>query len=316
MVVGNGNVADGRRADARLTREELAATDVADHALEVLRASKVREIVVLGRRGPAQAAFTNPELLELGELTDADVIVDPGDCELDPLSQAFIESETARRDRPQERQDPAPSTRQRSRRASAARSSCASWSRRWRSSASERVEGIQIVRNELHADDDGAVRPKPGPTTEEIQCGLVFRSIGYRGVAARGACPSTRAGRDPERRRAARRRRPAPRRVRGGLDQARADGHHRHQQARRSGDRGRSSSRTLDAGRLPSPSDPDRGSLEPLLAERQPDAVTYAGWQAIDQSEKSAGEPHGRPRVKLCSFEDLLEASKDPTPAR
>ena len=57
--------------------------------------SNVREIVVLGRRGPAQAAFTNPELLELGEMTDADVFVDPGDAELDPLSKAFIESEAA-----------------------------------------------------------------------------------------------------------------------------------------------------------------------------------------------------------------------------
>jgi ferredoxin/flavodoxin---NADP+ reductase len=72
----------------------------------------------------------------------------------------------------------------------------------------------------------------------------------------------------------------------------------------------------LDAGRLPAPVDPDRDSLDALIAERRPDAVSYAGWQAIDRAEKSAGEPHGRPRVKLCSFDDLLEASKDPTPAR
>ncbi len=68
---------------------------MADHALEVLAESNVREIVVLGRRGPAQAAFTNPELLELGDMTDADVFVDPGDAELDPLSKAFIESDAA-----------------------------------------------------------------------------------------------------------------------------------------------------------------------------------------------------------------------------
>ena len=95
MVVGNGNVAADVARMLALTREELAETDVADHALEVLAESNVREIVVLGRRGPAQAAFTNPELLELGEMTDADVFVDPGDAELDPLSQAFIESEAA-----------------------------------------------------------------------------------------------------------------------------------------------------------------------------------------------------------------------------
>jgi ferredoxin--NADP+ reductase len=71
----------------------------------------------------------------------------------------------------------------------------------------------------------------------------------------------------------------------------------------------------LDADRLPAPADPERDSMEALLAERQPDAVSYAGWQAVDRVEREAGEPHGRPRVKLCSFEELLEAAKDATPA-
>src|SRR5215208_3211862 len=95
LVVGNGNVAADVARMLALTREELAATDVADHALEVLAESNIREIVVLGRRGPAQAAFTNPELLELGEMTDADVVVDPRDVEIDPLSRGWLESEAA-----------------------------------------------------------------------------------------------------------------------------------------------------------------------------------------------------------------------------
>ena len=65
----------------------------------MLADSGIKEIVVLGRRGPAQAAFTNPELLELGEMTDADVFVDPRDVELDPLSRAWLESEAAKRHR-------------------------------------------------------------------------------------------------------------------------------------------------------------------------------------------------------------------------
>src|SRR5918993_792147 len=85
IVVGNGNVATDVARMLALTRDELA----------VLAESNVKEIVVLGRRGPAQAAFTNPELLELGDMTDADVFVDGGDVELDPLSKAFIESEAA-----------------------------------------------------------------------------------------------------------------------------------------------------------------------------------------------------------------------------
>jgi ferredoxin/flavodoxin---NADP+ reductase len=68
----------------------------------------------------------------------------------------------------------------------------------------------------------------------------------------------------------------------------------------------------LHEGRLNEPSDPSRDSLEALLSERKPELVSYAGWEAIDAAEKSAGEPQGRPRVKLCSFDELLEAAKQP----
>ena len=121
VVVGNGNVAADVARMLALTRDELAETDVADHALEVLAESNVSEIVVLGRRGPAQAAFTNPELLELGEMTDADVFVDPGDVELDPLSRAWLESEAAHATAKQERRDPDRLRRARAARASARR---------------------------------------------------------------------------------------------------------------------------------------------------------------------------------------------------
>src|SRR5262249_38784034 len=87
-VVGVGNVAiDVARVLCR-SPEELATTDIADHALEALRKSRIREVYLLGRRGPAQAAFTNPEVRELGELADADVVVLPEEVELDPLSRA------------------------------------------------------------------------------------------------------------------------------------------------------------------------------------------------------------------------------------
>ena len=67
----------------------------------------------------------------------------------------------------------------------------------------------------------------------------------------------------------------------------------------------------LDAGRLLEPVEPDRESVEELLAERAPEHVTYAGWEAIDRAEKAAGEPHGRPRVKLCTFDELLDAARE-----
>ena len=87
------------RACSCSSADELAPTDTADHALEVLARSRVQEVVVVGRRGPAQAAFTNPELLELGELTDADVVVDADELEraLAVHDEAAEQHATARR---------------------------------------------------------------------------------------------------------------------------------------------------------------------------------------------------------------------------
>ena len=185
IVVGNGNVATDVARMLALTRDELAQTDVADHALDVLADSNVREIVVLGRRGPAQAAFTNPELLELGEMTDADVFVDPADVALDPLSKAFIESEAAH-------------TTQRKNvdilTGYAGREPLGKRRRivlRFLVSPVEilggdRVEGIRFVHNELVEAGDGSLRPRATDRTEELDCGLVFRSIGYRGTRIPG----------------------------------------------------------------------------------------------------------------------------------
>src|SRR6478736_2703894 len=95
VVIGNGNVAMDVARMLALTDHELRQTDTADHAIEMLVRSAIREILVLGRRGPAQAAFTNPEVRELGEMEDADVDVDPAEVELDELSAAYLESDEA-----------------------------------------------------------------------------------------------------------------------------------------------------------------------------------------------------------------------------
>jgi ferredoxin--NADP+ reductase len=293
-----------------LTREELAQTDVADHALEVLAESNVREIVVLGRRGPAQAAFTNPELLELGEMTDADVFVDPGDVELDPLSKAFIESEAARATAKKNVEILT---------GYAAREPLGKRRRivlRFLVSPVEilggdRVEGIRFVHNELVEADDGSIRPHPTDITEELDCGLVFRSIGYRGSRIPGVPFDEQSCTIPN--------------ERGRIDGRTGEytvGWIKRGPTGIIGTNKRDAQETvdtvledLDAGRLAAPADPDRDSVEALIAERQPDAVSYAGWQAVDRAEREAGEPHGRPRVKLCSFEELLETAKDATPA-
>jgi ferredoxin/flavodoxin---NADP+ reductase len=311
IVVGNGNVATDVARMLALTPEELATTDVADHALEVLARSKVREIIVLGRRGPAQAAFTNPELLELGEMKDADVYVDPRDAELDPLSAAFLESDAA-----------SGTTRKNVEIISgyAAREPTGKHRRivlRFLVSpveilGRERVEGIRICRNDLVPDESGALRAKPTEAIEELECGLVFRSIGYRGTPLPGLPFDDRRGTVPN---------DGGRIVSDGGPPLRGEyvvGWIRRGPTGIIGTNKRDAQETvdalledLDAGRLLDPADPDRDTLEALLAERAPDHVTYAGWEAIDRAEKAAGEPQGRPRVKLCTFEELLDAARE-----
>ena len=94
VVIGNGNVAVDVARMLALTPEELAPTDTTDAAMAAIGGSGIHEILMVGRRGPVQAAFTNPELLELGELAGADVIVDPADLELDPASAAALDGDT------------------------------------------------------------------------------------------------------------------------------------------------------------------------------------------------------------------------------
>jgi ferredoxin--NADP+ reductase len=315
IVVGNGNVATDVARMLALTRDELATTDVADHALEVLAESRVREIVVLGRRGPAQAAFTNPELLELGEMSDADVFVDPADAELDPLSRAFVES------------DDASMTVRKNVEiifGYAAREPTGKPRRivlRFLVSpveilGEERVEGIRICRNELVPDESGALRARPTDEVEELECGLVFRSIGYRGTPLEGLPFDERRCVIPNEggRILTEGGEPLPGEFVVGWIKRGPTGI--------IGTNKRDAQETidlvledLDAGRLREPADPDRDSLDTLLAERAPEHVTYAGWEAIDRAEKAAGEPHGRPRVKLCSFDELLDAAREATPA-
>jgi ferredoxin--NADP+ reductase len=308
-VVGNGNVAADVARMLALTRDELAETDVADHALEALERSRIKEIVVLGRRGPAQAAFTNPELLELGEMTDADVYVDERDVELDPLSREWLEGEgsdiTARKNV----------------------EILADYSKRKPQGKNKRivlrflvspveiggeskVESITIRRNVLERDETGVLRPTPTDETETIPVGLVFRSIGYRATPLDGVPFDERRAVIPN----------ESGRVTG-EDGEQRTGEYTVGWIKRGptgiiGTNKRDAQETVNAlledleqGRLREPAAPGRAELEQLLRERKPDLVSYAGWEAIDRAEREAGEPQGRPRVKYTSFDELLEAA-------
>ena len=178
-VVGNGNVAVDVARILVKTREELEQTDIADHALEKLGQSQVREVIMLGRRGPVQAAFTPAEMKELTELGDVDICVDPSEIDLDPASRAVLEQSS-----------PKSGARRNyeilSRVAGKTPSRPRSIRFRFCESPVEllgdenrRVRGVRLVRNELAPDDAGVLRPRPTQVFSDLEVDWVFPSIGY-----------------------------------------------------------------------------------------------------------------------------------------
>jgi len=307
IVIGNGNVAIDVARMLTLTHDELAVTDTADHAIEVFDASNITEIVILGRRGPQQAAFTNPELLELGELADADVVVDPADLQIEAEFHDDGLEGTAKRNMEilhQYAERPPSGKRKRV-------------VLRFLTSPVEilgdgKVEAIRVVRNRLTRDEGGALRATPTDQTEVLEAGIVFRAIGYTGVALpglpfderRGVIPND-AGRvlHAERTYVAGWIKRGPSGVIGTNKKC-------------ANDTVATLLADLEAGAIQPPADPaDSSEIEAELRRRQPELVTYEGWQAIDEAERSAGEPHGRPRVKLTTFDELIDAAGVRTPA-
>jgi ferredoxin--NADP+ reductase len=293
VVIGNGNVALDVARMLALTPEELAPTDTTDAAIEAINGSGIREILVVGRRGPVQAAWTPVEVGELGELVGADVIVDPADLELDEASAAELEAAppTVRRnvEHLREYATRVPAGKPRAIRLRFFSSPTAIH-------GEDEVEAIELVRNELV---DG--RAVPTEERETIPCGIVFRSVGYQGVGLAGVPFDEGSATIPNERG----------RVEPGLYAA---GWIKRGPSGVIGTNKKDATETVAqlvedarAGLLPPRGE---GTLEALLEERGVEAVMYAGWEAIDSTERGAGEPHGRPRIKLCTWADLLAAAK------
>jgi ferredoxin--NADP+ reductase len=306
VVIGNGNVAIDVARMLALTPGELAPTDTTDAAISAIGAAPIREIVLLGRRGPAQAAFTTPELKELGELAGADVIVDPAELELDQESEASLEHDVnARRNvdvlREYAQRRPEGKPRRIVLRFLASPAAIL---------GEERVESVEVVRNRLEPDGRGSLRAVATDERETIPCGLVFRSVGYRGLPLEGVCFDE--GRATIANAGGRVLDEDGRPVAG----AYCAGWIKRGPTGVIGTNKKDSTETVDllledvrAGRLVHRPEVDAEAVDRLLEERGIRYVTYAGWEAIDAAERGRGEPQGRPRVKLCTWEELLDAA-------
>ncbi|MGZ8695302.1 MAG: NADP oxidoreductase, partial [Gaiellaceae bacterium] len=306
VVVGAGNVALDVARMLALTEEELAPTDTTDAAVDAIVRSSLREIVVLARRGPAQAAFTTPELKELGELAGADVLVDAAELELDVASAAFAESDTnARRNMEVLREFAAraPEGKPRAIRLRFAVSPVAI-------EGDGRVDSVEIVRNKLEADERGRVSAVPTDEYESIPAGLVFRSVGYHGVPLDGVPFDERRGTmTNEDGRVVRDGAPVPGVYCAGWIKRGPTGV--------IGTNKKDATETVAhllsdarAGLLPSAAEPAPEAPLRVLAEHGVEVVLQAGWEALDAAEKVAGESRGKPRVKLVTWDGLLEAAR------
>lgn len=309
-VVGIGNVAMDAVRILATAPDHLATTDLAQHALEALRGSRLRQLHILARRGPVQAACTTPELRELGELDGVDVIVDPFDLDLDPVSAAHLadaEDRTAQNNLALLRQ----------------------WADLGRTGAPRRivfhfcvspteilgdtrVEGIRLVKNRLIPDGQGGVRAVATDEAIDLPVGLVFRSVGYRGTPLPGVPFDARRGVMPN----------VAGRVRESADSAtEIRGVYAAGWIKRGpqGIIGTNKSCATDtvhqlladavSGRL-LPAEGRGEDLDALLTERGIDVVAWSDWQAIDRAEIARGKAAGRPREKFVDVAEMLEVAR------
>lgn len=309
-VIGVGNVAMDVARILCLTPDELHRTDIADYAFEALSHSNIKEVVVLGRRGPAQAAFTNPEIKELGQLEDTDIIVYPDEAQLDPLSQADLDE---RRDQTTLRKVELIQDYTNGQLAGKSRQITL----RFLASPEEifgddsgQVTGIRLVKNELSQTEAGTLRPKPTDQTEDLSVGLVFHSIGYRGLPLPGVPFNESWGVIANKKG----------RVLDSDKNVPIPGLYTAGWIKR-GPSGVIGTNKLDAsetvkgmledfenGVMLNPSTPDALSAEEMVRQCQPEYLVFGEWLQLDELEVERGKEKDRPRLKFTVIDEMLSA--------
>lgn len=308
VVVGNGNVALDVARILVTDPEELAKTDIADHALAKLRESNIKEVVLLGRRGVAQAAYTNSEFLALGDVEGVDVIIDPDDLALDPASEAALAEDTL---------DSTIATKVRLAREFADRPETPGNKRivfKFLTSPVEiagdgQVTTLTCVRN-AYAEAGDRVTVTPSGDQFDIETGLVLRAIGYRGVPvndlpfdeAHCVVPNS-AGRvqtaaDGDVMTGLYVAGWIKRGATGGIGMNRICGQ----------ETANSIIADFVAESLTDPST-SRDDVATLVADRGANRIDLTGWKAIDAAEKAAGKAAGRVRTKFVTVSDFEAAA-------
>ena len=304
VVIGAGNVALDVARMLLLPDADLASTDTADHAVDALTAGTVREVIVCGRRGAAQASFTTTELRELDDIEGLTVAVDPAQVpDVDDDDPAMTKG--MRRNLEMFH-----------RWAAAGPDASAPRRLEFRFLRSpieirggERVEEVVLGINDLEADAEGRVRAVDSGERETVPCGLVLRAVGYRGVALPGVPFDDASGTIPH----------ADGRV-DGRDREYVVGWIKRGPTGIIGTNRKDANETV-ATLLADLASGDRDGatvasteeVEEWLSGRCPDLVDLDGWEAIDAHERGAGGDSGRPRVKVTdrdAFLDLVRGTR------
>ncbi|MGB6050046.1 MAG: 4Fe-4S binding protein [Rhodococcus sp. (in: high G+C Gram-positive bacteria)] len=304
VVIGNGNVGLDIARILLLGVERLRHTDIADHALEQLAHSKIEEVVLLGRRGPAQAAYTTPELLAFAHLDDIDVLTDPVTRTGDDLNDT-----------------PARKSRALSEVLAANRGGTKQLTLRFLSAPTEilgtdRVERLRIAHNRM-IEREGTPSAEPTGRIEDIETGLVLRAVGFRGQPIPEIPFDTRSGTIPNEH--GRVLDPSTGQPQPGVYTA---GWIKRGPSGVIGTNRTCAAETVDrlledfdSGRLTDPALSPR-ELTELLDTRQPHRIDRPQWQRIDEFERAAGRATGRPQVKLTSTDEMLTIAHERTADR
>jgi ferredoxin--NADP+ reductase len=310
-VIGVGNVAmDVTRILAR-DPEDLAKTDIAGYALDALRKSGVKTVWLLGRRGPAEAAYSPAEIEEIGLLSTASLIVDPEEARVDEVSKAELEDAEARKKTEYVQAVAAGGAKHKGRQVRL----------RFRVSPVEiigkdgRVSAIKLEKNRLVSDGKGGVKAEGTGEFETHPVGLVLRSVGYRGVPVPGLPFDERSGHVPN----------AEGRVTEGgkpLPGQYVVGWAKRGPSGLIGTNRADSVATVKAlledwkaGALPARSDVSLDATLALMKAKGLRPISFADWQKLDKLERERGAKAGKIREKFTSVEEMLAALSAPSVA-